>query len=102
MIHIMQIYNIASPENNEYKIGDPPCRGLAPCTDAVHQFCTILVFKARYVICLYNIYGRVVGEVSRWVVLKILNHGINETLPYICNVTLTVFAYYLVCVEPRA
>ena len=48
---IIYIYNVASPENNEYKIGDPPCGGLAPCTDADHQFCTIIVFRARYVIC---------------------------------------------------
>ena len=86
------IYNIDSPESNEYKNGDPPCRGLAPRTDADHQFCTIIVFRAGYVIYLYiyiyiymymYIYCRVVGEVSRWMVLKILNHGINETLPYI-------------------
>ena len=31
------MYNIASPKN-EYKVGDPPCGGLAPCTDADHQF----------------------------------------------------------------
>ena len=50
------LYNIVSPENNEYKIGDPPCRGLARCTDADHQFGTIIVFRARYVIYSYNIY----------------------------------------------
>ena len=39
------MYNIASPENNGYKICDPSCRGLAPYTDADHQFCTIIVFR---------------------------------------------------------
>ena len=52
-MYIRQIYNITSPESNEYKIGDPPCRGLAPCTDADHHFCTIIVFRARYVIYFY-------------------------------------------------
>ena len=37
------MYNIASPENNECTIGDPPCRGLAPCTDADHQLSTIML-----------------------------------------------------------
>ena len=36
-LYIIYIYNIASPENNEHKDCDPPpCRGLAPCTDADH------------------------------------------------------------------
>ena len=47
-IYILYRYNIASPENNEYNICDPPCRVLAPCTDADHQFCTIIVSRARY------------------------------------------------------
>ena len=50
------MYNIARPETNEYTIGDPPCRGLAPCADAAHQFCTIIVFPDRYARYLYNIY----------------------------------------------
>ena len=33
-----------------------PAGGLPPCTDADHKFCTIIVFRARYVIYLYNIY----------------------------------------------
>ena len=28
--YYINIYNIASPENNGYKICDPPCRRLAP------------------------------------------------------------------------
>ena len=41
------MYNIASPEINKYKIGGP-----APCTDADHQFRTIIVFRARNVLYL--------------------------------------------------
>ena len=33
-----------------------PAGGLPPCTDADHQFCTIIVFRARYVTYLYIIY----------------------------------------------
>ena len=51
-MYILYKYNIAGPENNEYKIGDPPCRGLAPCAEADHQFCTIIAFRARYVVYL--------------------------------------------------
>ena len=45
------MYNIASLQNKEYQIGDPPVRGLASCTDAV------IFFRARYVI--YSIAPRV-------------------------------------------
>ena len=51
-----------------YTIGDPPCKGLAPCTDDDHQFCTIIVFRARYVIYLYNIYIHIydLGAARLW------------------------------------
>ena len=51
MYIIRYIYNIASPENNEYRLGDPSCRGLP-------SFCTVIVFKARSVayLCIYIIY----------------------------------------------
>ena len=50
------MYRMAGPEKNEFKLDAPPCRGLAPCTDADYQFCTIIVFRARYVIYSYNIF----------------------------------------------
>ena len=35
---------VFSLENNEYKVGDPPCRP-PPCAEADHQFCTIIVWS---------------------------------------------------------
>ena len=54
----------------------PPARTLI--TNSV-----LSLFSGLDILYIYIIYGRVVGEVSRWMVLKILNHGSNETLPYI-------------------
>ena len=48
------MYNTASSEKNECKIGGGPRRGLAPCTDADRQFVTVIVLRARHVIYLYK------------------------------------------------
>ena len=53
----MQIYNIPSSENNEYKIGDPPCKGLAPARTLITSFVPSLFSGLDmlyvYIICIY-------------------------------------------------
>ena len=55
-MYIYKDNNIASPEHNEYKFGDPSCRGLALCTDADHYFCTISVLLGLDMFYMYLIY----------------------------------------------
>ena len=46
---------MSSPENNEYKIGDPPCKGLAPCTALITNF-VLSLFSGLDMLYVYIIY----------------------------------------------